>query len=79
MAIDMIDVLCCKITIGDADSGNPMVIKDPIVLTEVEEVEIVETYKKLIGTAKITFPKRHSLPKYGYRELPLSKAKMPAG
>jgi hypothetical protein len=53
----MIDVLCCKITIGDADSGNPMVIKDPIVLTEVEEVEIVETYKKLIGTAKITFPK----------------------
>lgn len=57
MAIDMIDVLCCKITIGDADSGNPMVIKDPIVLTEVEEVEIVETYKKLIGTAKITFPK----------------------
>lgn len=57
MAIDMIDVLCCKITIGDADSGNPMVIKDPIVLTEVEEVEIVETYNKLIGTAKITFPK----------------------
>lgn len=57
MAIDMIDVLCCKITIGDADSGNPMVIKDPIVLTEVEEVEIVETYKKLIATAKITFPK----------------------
>lgn len=57
MAIDMIDVLCCKITIGDADSGNPLVIKDPIVLTEVEEVEIVETYKKLIGTAKITFPK----------------------
>lgn len=57
MAIDMIDVLCCKITIGNADSGNPMVIKDPIVLTEVEEVEIVETYKKLIGTAKITFPK----------------------
>lgn len=57
MAIDMIDVLCCKITIGDADSGNPMVIKDPILLTEVEEVEIVETYKKLIGTAKITFPK----------------------
>lgn len=57
MAIDMIDVLCCKITIGDADSSNPLVIKDPIVLTEVEEVEIVETYKKLIGTAKITFPK----------------------
>lgn len=57
MAIDMIDVLCCKITIGDADASNPMVIKDPIVLTEVEEIEINESYKKLIGTAKITFPK----------------------
>lgn len=57
MAVDMIDVLCCRITIGDADSGNPMVIREPIVLTEVEEIEINESYKKLIGTAKITFPK----------------------
>lgn len=57
MAVDMIDVLCCRITIGDADAGNPMVIKEPIVLTEVEEIEINESYKKLIGTAKITFPK----------------------
>lgn len=57
MAVNMMDVLCCKITIGDADSGNPMVIKDPVVLTEVEEIEINESYKKLIGTAKITFPK----------------------
>ncbi|WP_195594534.1 hypothetical protein [Bacteroides fragilis] len=57
MVVDMIDVLCCRITIGDADAGNPMVIKEPIVLTEVEEIEINESYKKLIGTAKITFPK----------------------
>lgn len=57
MVVDMIDVLCCRITIGDADAGNPMVIKDPIVLTEVEEIEINESYKKLIGTAKIVFPK----------------------
>lgn len=57
MAVNMMDVLCCKITIGDVDSGNPMVIKDPVVLTEVEEIEINESYKKLIGTAKITFPK----------------------
>ena len=57
MVVDMVDVLCCRITIGDADAVNPMVIKEPIVLTEVEEIEINESYKKLIGTAKIVFPK----------------------
>lgn len=53
----MIDVLTCKITIGDADPANPISINNPIVLTEVQEIEINESYKKLIGTAKITFPK----------------------
>lgn len=57
MGIDMLDVLCCQITIGDADSGNPMVIKNPITLNEVQEIEINESYKTLIGTAKIVFPK----------------------
>lgn len=42
---------------GDPDAGNPMSILNPITLTEVQEVEIVETYKKLIGTATIRFPK----------------------
>lgn len=57
MGIDMLDVLCCRITIGDADPSNPMAIQNPIVLTEVQEIEIEESYKKLIGTAKIVFPK----------------------
>lgn len=57
MAISSLDVLCCRITIGDADPSNPMVIKNPIVLTEVKEIEINETYKKLINTAKVVFPK----------------------
>ena len=57
MAISSLDVLCSRITIGDADPSNPMVIKNPIVLTEVKEVEINETYKKLINTAKVVFPK----------------------
>lgn len=57
MAVDMLDILCCQITIGDADPGNPMAIQNPIVLTEVQEIEIEESYKKLIGTAKIVFPK----------------------
>lgn len=53
----MMDVLCCKITIGDANPSNPMEIKDAIEITEVQSIEINETYKKLIGTAKITLPK----------------------
>ena len=53
----MMDVLCCKITIGDANPSNPMEIKNAIEITEVQSIEINETYKKLIGTAKITFPK----------------------
>ena len=53
----MMDVLCCKITIGDANPSNPMEIKDAIEITEVQNIEIKETYKKLIGTAKITLPK----------------------
>lgn len=57
MGVDMLDVLCCQITIGDADSDNPMMIKDAIMLTEVQEIEINESYKTLIGTAKIVFPK----------------------
>lgn len=45
MVVSMLDVLSCRITIGDADPGNPMMIQSPIVLTEVEEVEINESYK----------------------------------
>ena len=44
------DVLCCKITIGDANPSNPMEIKDAIEITEVQSIEINETYKKLIGS-----------------------------
>ena len=57
MAVAPLDVLCCRITVGDPDPGNPMAIQNPVTLTEVQEVEIVETYKKLIGTATIRFPK----------------------
>ncbi|MBF0577377.1 hypothetical protein [Dysgonomonas sp. GY617] len=57
MDIGSMDVLCCKITIGDADPDKPILIKNPIVITEVEEIEINESYKELIGTAKVKFPK----------------------
>ena len=57
MAITNLDILCCRITVGDGDTSKPMVIKTPMTLTEVQNIEIVESYKRLIGTAKITFPK----------------------
>lgn len=57
MDISTLNVLCCRITIGDADAANPMKINNPVVLTEVENIEINESYKKLIGTAKLIFPK----------------------
>ena len=57
MAISSLDVLCCRIVIGDADPANLMAINNPITLTEVKEIEINESYKKLIGTAKVVFPK----------------------
>lgn len=53
----MMDILCCRITIGNADPSNPMKIKDGIEITEVHTLEINESYKKLVGTAKITLPK----------------------
>jgi hypothetical protein len=57
MDINAPDVLCCKITIGDADPEKPIIIKNPVEITEVEEIEINESYKELIGTAKLKFPK----------------------
>ena len=57
MGVEVVDVLCCRITIGNADPNNPIVIRDAIEITEVEQLQITESYKKLIGTAKLTFPK----------------------
>lgn len=57
MDINALDVLCCCITIGDADPDNPIVINNGLEITEVREIQITESYKKLIGTAKLSFPK----------------------
>lgn len=57
MGIGGMEVLCCRITIRDADPDNPMKINGGVEITEVSEIEIVESYKKLIGTAKLKFPK----------------------
>lgn len=54
---DSLDVLCCRIRIGDADPDNPMIIKNPVEISEVYEIEINESYKELIGSATLKFPK----------------------
>ena len=57
MVIEGMEVLCCRISIGDADIENPMKINGGIEISEVSEIEITESYKTLIGTAKLKFPK----------------------
>lgn len=57
MALNPLDVLCCRITIGDQDPLNPMNILNTIEIREVQDLEIHDTYKKLIGTAKLCFPR----------------------
>ena len=57
MAVAAMDVLCCRITVGDPDPDNPMKILNGVEMTEVHTIEINESYKKSIGTAKVTFPK----------------------
>jgi hypothetical protein len=57
MDINALDILCCRITIGDPDPDCPIRIKNAVEITEVEEIEIHESYKELIGTAKLKFPK----------------------
>ena len=57
MVIEGMDVLCCRISIGDADIDNPMKINGGIEISEVSEIEITESYKTLIGTARLKFPK----------------------
>jgi len=57
MDISNLNVLCCRIRIGDPDPSNPMVIQNPVEINEVHEIEISESYKELISTAKLKFPK----------------------
>ena len=44
MGVAAMDVLCCRITIGDADPSNPMKIRSGVEITEVHTLEINESY-----------------------------------
>ncbi|MCS2303770.1 hypothetical protein NXX23_17910 [Bacteroides ovatus] len=68
MGIAAMDILCCRITIGDADPSNPMRIQNGVEITEVQSLEINESYKKLIGTYQSDIPERVGMPLHDYRE-----------
>lgn len=55
--VNPIDILTCEIRIGAPDPASPIKIQNPILLTEVKEITITESYKDLIGSAKVSFPK----------------------
>lgn len=50
-------LLKCKIIIGDPKFDNPMVIENQKIITEVQSITINDSYKKLINTAEVAFPK----------------------
>jgi hypothetical protein len=57
-----VDVLACKILIWEPEDKNKIDANDPaddkcLVLRECQSIEIEESYKKLIGTASVKFPR----------------------
>lgn len=52
-------ILICMIQVWNpADKSKPMTVpSDAMILSEVQSVEIEESYKKLIGTASVKFPR----------------------
>lgn len=60
--IDELDILVCKILIWEPSDKNKIDIEDPdenkcLTIRECESIEIEESYKKLIGTATLKFPR----------------------
>lgn len=56
-----VDILICKILVWDAEPG-PIEVADPdeskcLVIRECESIEIKDTYKQLISTASVRFPR----------------------
>jgi len=59
---DKLHILVCKILVWEPADKNTIDVDDPaedkcLTLTECESIEIEESYKKLIGTATVKFPR----------------------
>lgn len=68
MGIAAMDILCCRITIGDADPSNPMRIQNGVEITEVQSLEINESYKQFDRNGQSDIPERVGMPLHDYRE-----------
>lgn len=60
--LDGVDILVCKILIWEQSDKNIIETDDPseekcLVIRECESIEIEESFKKLVGTALVKFPK----------------------
>lgn len=54
---DDFKILGCQIIIGDPRFDNPMVIENQKIITEVQNITIHDSYRKLINGAEVVFPK----------------------
>jgi hypothetical protein len=59
---DGLDILACKILVWEPADKNVIDKDDPspdrcLTIRECESIEIEESYKKLIGTASVRFPR----------------------
>ena len=68
MGVAAMDVLCCRITIGDADPSNPMKIRSGVEITEVHTLEINESYKEADRDGQSHVPERYRMPFNDYRQ-----------
>lgn len=55
--VESLDVLTCEIRVGSPDPKSPIKILNPILLTEVQSIKIEESFKELVGSATVIFPK----------------------
>lgn len=53
-----LSILNCFITFGDADPTDKFKISNPTYINEVVNIEIKDSYKTLINTAKVQFTRQ---------------------
>lgn len=75
-------ILICLIQIWKGDPKKPMEVPDKMMMiTEVESIQIEESYKKLIGTASVKFPRgtviRKTIDKFNEEEAAKDKSLHP--
>ncbi|MCS2442508.1 hypothetical protein NXX09_20225 [Bacteroides uniformis] len=68
MGIAAMDILCCRITIGDADPSNPMRIQNGVEITEVRVARNQRELQEADRNGQSDIPERVGMPLHDYRE-----------